>query len=139
MRTGAGTRLPIAIFCVYYAQMASRINSPLQARALGERLRSERLARRLSLQNLGKITGVHHSQISRFERGSAVTFSANLQKICKELKIGLTPKKTGEQMPLGHRVEALLRASPSSEVAVDALVSALERVVSESAGFSALR
>lgn len=131
--------MPNVRICVYYAQMATRINSPIQARALGERLRNERLTRKLSLQDLGKITGVHHSQISRFERGAAVTFSVNLQKICTELMIGLTPKKAGEQMPLGHRVEALLRASPASEVAVDALVSALERVVTDSDRLSALR
>jgi len=112
--------------------MAVRINSQLQARALGKRLRAERKARALSLQKLGKITGVHHSQISRFEKGMAVTFSENLQKICNELAVGLPPAMVEERMPLGHRVEALLRASPDSEIAIDAFVTALERLVADS-------
>ncbi len=125
--------------CVYYAQMAVRINSPLQARALGEQLRAARRNRMLSLKKLGEITGVHHSQISRFEKGVAVTFCTNLQKICKELNVGPTSTMAGEQMPLGHRVEALLRASPASEVAIDAFVSALERLVADSDASPALR
>lgn len=124
---------------MYYAHMAARINSAIQACALGERLRSARIARAITLKDLEKITGVHHSQISRFERGVTVTYSKNLQKICKELAVGLVPTVAAERVPLGRRVEALLRASPASEVAIDTFVSALEHLVADSDGARELR
>lgn len=99
---------------------------------LGERLRTARRARKLSLKGLGELTGVHHSQISRFEQGEAITFSRNLQKICNELRVGLAASATDRSAPLSHRVDALVRAAPSMVEALDALLTAMERVVASS-------
>jgi len=118
--------------CDYYAQMAARINSSLQARMLGERLRTARRSRKLSLKQLGELTGVHHSQISRFEQGEAITFSKNLQKICNELRVGLAMSGTDRSAPLSQRVDALVCAAPTMVEALDAFLTAMEQVVASS-------
>lgn len=99
---------------------------------LGERLRTARRARKLSLKRLGELTGVHHSQISRFEQGEAVTFSVNLQKICKELRVGLALSATDRSAPLSQRIDALVCAAPSMVEALEAFLTAMERVVASS-------
>lgn len=59
--------------------------SPIE---LGRRIRRAREDRRLTLAALAARTGVHHSQLSRFERGQFRLNGKNVRKICKELNIG---------------------------------------------------
>ncbi|MCO4095335.1 MAG: helix-turn-helix transcriptional regulator [Acidovorax sp.] len=55
---------------------------------LGHRIRKAREARNLTLSELMRRTGVHHSQLSRIERGQFRLNGKNVRKICKALGIG---------------------------------------------------
>lgn len=106
--------------------MAQRFNSKLDAQLLGRRLRAARKARGETLISLAVATGVHHSQISRIERGEVVTLNKNVQKICEFLNETDDPFLLAAAPTLGQRVDRLLLAAPENEEVLRVLVEALE-------------
>jgi transcriptional regulator with XRE-family HTH domain len=63
--------------------MPANYNRPRDARVLGDILRQARVSACLSLTELQEKSGVHHTQISRIERGQFRRPSTNVQKLCK--------------------------------------------------------
>lgn len=59
----------------------------MNLKQLGDRIRSARRKRGLTLKQLGFEIGVDHSQISRIERGENTRVSHNVQKLCNFLHI----------------------------------------------------
>ncbi|WP_428700612.1 helix-turn-helix domain-containing protein [Stenotrophomonas rhizophila] len=109
--------------------MSQRFNSHSVAAELGVQVRASRLSRRMTLAALAEAVGVHHSQISRVERGGAITFSPNVQKICKFLNIqGVSSAGVGSRGNLADRVEALRVSIPEGERVLDALLGVLEQI-----------
>lgn len=107
--------------------MGKKFNSSKSALVLGGQIKRKRLAKGLTLVQLGLVTGVNHSQISRYERGRMSTVSSNLQKICTFLHIESDPELTvSASTSLGKKVDELIRMIPDSEPSVMKLVEALE-------------
>ncbi len=107
--------------------MAQRFNSELDAVMLGKQLRKARKSRDLTLLAVAYAVGIHHSQLSRMERGEMATANHNLQKICKYLSVPyeryLVPSSS---LSLGERVDQLILGAPENEPALRKLVEALE-------------
>ena len=53
----------------------------------GERLREERLRKKLTQEELGRIAGMHRTYIGAVERGEKNLTLTNLLKIAKALKV----------------------------------------------------
>lgn len=96
--------------------------------SLANRIHSERLRRGLTLVELGSACGVHHSQLSRIEKGNVTRVSKNIKKICTFLQIELTESTSTPKANLLLRVERLITASNSSARAIESLVTALEEL-----------
>lgn len=105
--------------------------TPLEATEIGARIRAARLRANKSLIEIGIEAGVHHSQVSRCERGLFKTAGRNLQKICINLQI-THPKLVVSNSPnneLRERFDALLETFPDSATAFSNLFDILESVV----------
>ena len=78
---------------------------------------------------VGAKTGVHHSQISRCERGDFKTVSPNVQKLCKEMNVRhpKVPRDSASQEDLRSRFDALLTEVPGSAAAFECLFDVLEK------------
>lgn len=101
---------------------------PTQSEVIGARIRAARLRSLLSISEVSRATGVHHSQISRCERGNFKTYSKNVQKLCNFLEIvypGIT-EQPRDHNALTGRFEALLKSLPSSVPAFAQLFDLLE-------------
>ncbi len=113
--------------------MAQKFNSKPDTAALGIQLRKARKTKGLTLKQLADTVGVHHSQLSRMERGEVATANKNLQKTCRFLGVHfekyLTPTSS---LSLGERVDQLLLTTPENEPALRKLVEALEALASPS-------
>ncbi len=110
--------------------MTKRFNTSDEAKRLGQRLRSARKSKGLTLTNVASKAHVHHGQISRIERGQMVTLGKNVQKICKFLGVPPplgAPEATRSR--IGARIDALVHALPASEPAIVRLIDALEELV----------
>lgn len=59
------------------------------AKAFGARIRAARLASDLRLDDLAELSGVHRSQISRIERGVALTLTPKARRLCECLGLPL--------------------------------------------------
>jgi transcriptional regulator with XRE-family HTH domain len=55
--------------------------------AFGKRLTAAREAKELTKEKLGKIVGVHHSQIGRYEKGEASPSAEVLKKMANALNV----------------------------------------------------
>lgn len=110
--------------------MGKKFNSSSDVTLVGAQIRQARLGRGLTLVDLGRAVGVHHSQISRYERGQMNSVGKNLHKICTFLQIKDDPPEysTGTAS-LGRKLDELLRVSPGCEPAVTKLVEALEELI----------
>ncbi|WP_370467896.1 multiprotein-bridging factor 1 family protein [Pseudomonas sp. EL_65y_Pfl1_R32] len=110
--------------------MGKKFNSSFDVTLVGAQIRQARLGRGLTLVDLGHAVGVHHSQISRYERGQMNSVGKNLHKICTFLQIKDDPPEysTGTAS-LGRKLDELLRVSPGCEPAVTKLVEALEELI----------
>lgn len=106
--------------------MAQRFNSKLDAQLLGRRLRTARREQGYTLESLACEVGVHHSQISRIERGEVATLNRNVQKICEFLGEPHDPLVLAAVPTLGQRIDMLLLAAPENEEVLRVLVEALE-------------
>lgn len=111
--------------------MTEKLNAT-SADSLAKAIREARIFRGLTLVKLGNECGVHHSQLSRIERGEIVRVSKNLESICTFLHIDISPKRLDhrQSQPLLSRIERLITSSKSSERAIESLVAALEELTS---------
>lgn len=108
--------------------MAQKLNIEA-ARQLGLRIREARRNKGLTLQNLGSITNIHHSQLSRIEQGRAVLVSKNIKLICTFLQISTLPDMPESQEILISRVKRLISTSPSNERALARVLDAMEELI----------
>ncbi|WP_429547842.1 helix-turn-helix domain-containing protein [Pseudomonas frederiksbergensis] len=110
--------------------MGKKFNSSSDVALVGGQIRQARLSKGLTLVDLGRAVNVHHSQISRYERGQMSSIGKNLHKICTFLQIKEDPQQysTGTAS-LGQKVDELLRVAPGCEPAVTKLVEALEELI----------
>ncbi|KPX59596.1 MULTISPECIES: helix-turn-helix domain-containing protein [Pseudomonas syringae group] len=113
--------------------MGKKFNSLSDVALVGARIRQARLSKGLTLVGLGRAINVHHSQISRYERGQMSSAGKNLHKICTFLQLGDDPIEypTGTAS-LGRKVDELLRVAPGCEPAVRKLVEAFEELIAAS-------
>ncbi|WP_420892802.1 helix-turn-helix domain-containing protein [Pseudomonas chlororaphis] len=110
--------------------MGKKFNSPTDAAVLGGQIRQARLAKGLTLVDLGRTVSVDHSQISRYERGQMSSVSINLQKICTFLQIDDDPHQySAPSSSLGRKIDELLRHAPGCEPAVTKFVEAIEGLI----------
>jgi transcriptional regulator with XRE-family HTH domain len=107
--------------------MTSKLD-PAQAKLLGARFRQARQSRALALQEVAAKCEIHHSQLSRLERGQFKRLSDNVQKVCKYLHI-----KPHESMvvradvaELHARLDALVSSEPRGAEVLAALLDALD-------------
>lgn len=99
----------------------------MDAKQVGCRIALARKKRGMTLKGLGFAVGVHHSQISRIERGQVRLIGKNMQKICIFLE--LEPMGDSTAKPADTfiaRAEALLQEWPESEAVLSTLMDALE-------------
>ncbi|MDU7557683.1 MULTISPECIES: helix-turn-helix domain-containing protein [unclassified Pseudomonas] len=110
--------------------MGKKFNSSSDVALIGAQIRQARMSQGLTLVDLGRAVNVHHSQISRYERGYMSSAGKNLHKICTFLQIKDDPREysTGTSS-LGRKVDELLRVAPECEPAVAKLVEALEELI----------
>ncbi len=102
----------VQIFCTYLANLQIEMD----LKQLGCLIKSARLNRGMTQQNLGNKVGIDHSQISRIERGESVLISTNVRKLCDFLHIsnaecGATPVGDGAEAKL----QFILGQWPDSE------------------------
>lgn len=95
---------------------------------IARRVHSARIGRGLTLQELGAACEVHHSQVSRIERGKVIRVSKSVRKICTYLQISLLDSAPSPAPELITRVECLIRKSAASARAIEGLVAALEEL-----------
>lgn len=99
----------------------------MDAKQVGYRIAMARKKRGMTLKGLGFAVGVHHSQISRIERGRVRLVGKSMQKICTFL--GLDPMGENTVEPVSAfiaRAEALFQEWPESEAVLSALMDVLE-------------
>lgn len=107
--------------------MRNRISTS-EAASIGFLLREARLKRNLGIKEVGLSLGVHHSQVSRCERGNFKTASLNVQKMCKyfDVKHEKMPKHLALEDSLRARFETLLSKMPASAAVFERLFDVLE-------------
>lgn len=106
--------------------MSQRFNSLLQAAIVGDRLRQARRKSGKSLEQTAKELRVHHSQVSRIERGKINTVSPIVHKLCTKFSVRLPAAMALDPESLAERVQILAEVAPDSCQAIDAVVCALE-------------
>lgn len=102
--------------------------TPTDAAEIGARIRAARLRANISIVEVGKAAGVHHSQVSRYERGIFKTVSKNVQNLCALLQVK-HPKLLISGLPtkeLKERFDAVLEAIPGAAVVFSRLFDVLE-------------
>lgn len=95
---------------------------------LAKRIRERRLEFGLTLVELGSACDIHHSQLSRIERGKVVRVSKNMKTICTFLQINPYTLDKDRDVPLLDRVERVIASSSASARAIESLVTALEEL-----------
>jgi len=94
---------------------------------LGEKIKTTRRAKGLTLQYLQDNTGVHYTQISKMERGECKLLSKNLLKVCDFLHISHSfnsvPSRSESAV---DKVQALIQAWPESEGLIRHFVDGVE-------------
>lgn len=102
--------------------------SPAEALTIGALMRAARTRTNQSIQEFGAIAGVHHSQVSRCERGQFRTANKNVQRMCALL--GVSHEKLLSLGPADHtlkeRFDILLKKVPGSAEAFSRLFDVLE-------------
>lgn len=91
-------------------------------------MRAARKRANQSLIELGRLSGVHHSQIIRCERGEFKTASRNVQILCDMLAVSHPKLLSAGAVDQGlrDRFDALLKARPGSAVAFARLFDVME-------------
>jgi transcriptional regulator with XRE-family HTH domain len=116
--------------------MAVRFKSFDEAKSFGASIRSTRKMKHETLEGLASRIGVHYSQISRVERGQAVTISTNVQKICKYLKLKIPEQRTSKASrssvnAMCRRIKALTAISPAHAGIIESVLDAIEFLSAE--------
>lgn len=99
-----------------------------QAEFLGTQFRLARQSRALSIQEAASQCGMHHSQLSRLERGQFKRLSGNVQILCSNLHIKpheLMADSTGVAQ-LHARLDALVGRDPRNAKILAALLDVLD-------------
>jgi transcriptional regulator with XRE-family HTH domain len=98
------------------------------ARELGATLRAARLSGDMRLDDLAALSGVHRSQISRIERGVALTLTPTARRLCECLGV---PLPVGRQQhglaEFTARVGALLRTHPLARKDIHKALETIEK------------
>lgn len=111
--------------------MGWKFKSKDEINALATRLRSHRMERQITLQNLGCQAGIDCGQLSRFENGDFKTASKNLQKVCDILQIPFLPQQPRRDAApdsVAARMAKFAARSPEHYAAAEDILSALERL-----------
>lgn len=107
--------------------MRNKIN-PSEALAIGALMRAARTRANQSIQEFGAVAGVHHSQVSRCERGQFKTVNKNVHRMCTLL--GISHAALHSVRPndndLTDRFDTLLKNVPGSAEAFSRLFDVLE-------------
>lgn len=107
--------------------MAQRFNSRGASRKLGRRISAARRAAGLTVTALAAKALVHHSSVSRAERGYFQTVNPSVRKICTVLGIAWEEEKDAPDLALLlSQVERIAAQRPGVAHAISALVSELE-------------
>lgn len=77
------------------------------------------------MKYVAKETGVHHSQISRFEHGEIVRLSANVQKICDFLQVTSEPPQLSDLSEVTQKVQTLVQRWPQSELLIRGILDSM--------------
>jgi transcriptional regulator with XRE-family HTH domain len=114
--------------------MARRLD-PAAASLLGATIKAARLERSLSLQRLAHECGMHHSQLSRLERGQFTRLSGNVQVACSKLHIPANEVMASDPSvaQLHARIDALVTREPRTLEVLAALLDALDAMQGASA------
>jgi transcriptional regulator with XRE-family HTH domain len=99
---------------------------PVEAEKLGMRLRDARRARGMSVSQVGVRCKMHHTQVSKIERGMFCMVNENVQKMCKIANVSVD---VGDGRSLGElhtRLDRLIRIKPDAADALGAVFDALE-------------
>lgn len=101
-----------------------------QARLLGSQLRAARQAEALSLHEVATRFGMHHSQLSRLERGHFRRLSDRVQLLSSYLHIRPREIVAGmsELAQLHARIDALADRAPKSVELLTAFLDALDEL-----------
>lgn len=89
---------------------------------LGARIHNARRRAGYSLEMVALHTGVHHSQLSRIERGAFRHYGRNVQKLCEFFALSPTPD---ELETLRARLERAVLTSPTRK-ALEAVLDAID-------------
>ena len=115
-----------ALFANILHIMSVRINTE-DAKSLGERLRVARQSIYGTLKSAERATGVNHGQISRIERGDFCTVSPNVQLLCNNLQVPLTPPhSTVSVAALSQKMTDIVGQFPSRLRFIDRMLDALK-------------
>lgn len=109
--------------------MARKITTQ-EAKRIGSRLRSARQASGMTLVEIGAHCGMHYTQVSKIERGSFLRVNANVQKLCKFLKLGPDGINSTSLEELHARLDALIRTKPKLAITLGALFDAFDGMTS---------
>jgi transcriptional regulator with XRE-family HTH domain len=113
--------------------MARRLD-PAAASLLGATIKAARLERSLTLQSLARECGMHHSQLSRLERGQFTRLSENVQVACSKLHIPANEVASNPSVAQLHaRIDALVTREPRTVEVLAALLDALDAMQGASA------
>lgn len=99
--------------------MPANFKSATDATTCGAALRRAREANGLSLLDLAGLIGVHHSQISRIERGHFRRLSNNVQTLCTFLDV---------EHPMRRRISAQLTVESLQQRVAQSVAAAPHRM-----------
>lgn len=107
--------------------MARKLDTA-QAKLLGMQLKLARQRRSLSLKEVAHQCGIHHSQLSRIERGQFKRLSGNVQITCELLHIKPhgSISRNASAAQLHARLDELVSRDPRSAEILTALLDALD-------------
>lgn len=104
-------------------KMTRRIE-PLDAERLGQRLKTARQARGMTLEQVAKACDMHHGQVSRIERGRFCFLNGNVQKICTIVAAEPDVLAGASRDELHALLDRLLRERPAAAAALRAVFEA---------------
>ena len=79
----------IIIFLLTFSTYSHNINCKEVINMIGSNIRSYRIAKKLSQQELGQLVNLNQSLISRIERNDRKVYTDELQKFCNALNVSI--------------------------------------------------
>ena len=97
------------------------------AQRLGASLRERRHAHGLTLGEVARRCGVHHSHVLRIERGEFIFVAPNVQKLCDMFSLGadIAGASTHDAGDLHSQLDAVIKKHPGNALAVKVVLDAL--------------